>query len=310
MQNKFLIFVVLLAVMGAGYAFHHRTQTTTASEHAHEEVHEDATVISAEAAAASGIETAAAGPGSIRESLPLTGRVSLNTNKTAQIKARFPGMVRAVSKNTGDMVAKGDALAKVEGNDSLLVYTVKAPLSGTILERNVSVGDVAGDAPLFVLSDLSELWAEFFIFPRDAARIHAGQPLRIRAAEGDTKVETTIAALLPVADSTTQTVVARAMLPNPENVWRAGMSLRGEVVLAEKQVPLAVATHALQRFEDGTVIFVREGNRYTARPVQTGLSDAEWTEITEGLKPGETYVSKNSFLVKADIGKAGAAHED
>jgi len=55
---------------------------------------------------------------------------------------------------------------------------------------------------------------------------------------------------------------------------------------------------------------VQEGDRLAMRPIKTGASDARWTEVREGLRPGELYVSVNSFIVKADIGKAGAEHED
>ena len=56
------------------------------------------------------------------------------------------------------------------------------------------------------------------------------------------------------------------------------------------------------------VVFVKEGDGFKARPIKTGLQNKHWTEITEGLKHGETYVSEGSFIVKADIGKAGAEH--
>ena len=57
------------------------------------------------------------------------------------------------------------------------------------------------------------------------------------------------------------------------------------------------------------MVFVREdGGTYKAQPVETGMSDATWTEIKSGLTAGQHYVAKNSFVVKADIGKAGAEH--
>ena len=55
-------------------------------------------------------------------------------------------------------------------------------------------------------------------------------------------------------------------------------------------------------------MFIQSGDAYEARPVTVGLSDTRYTEIISGISPGARYVSNNSYLIKADIGKSGAAH--
>lgn len=271
--------------------------------------HGEGTELSKESAEAAGVKTMQAGSANIREAIRLTGRTTLNQNKTAQVKARFPGIIREVKKGPGEMVNSGDVLATVESNESLQVYPVKSPISGVILSRSTNVGDVAGDAPMFTITDTSDIWAEFHIFPRDIDRIKSGQKVMITSFEGGHTGEAPITTLLPIAEASSQTVVARVTLPNPEGLWRAGMTVRGDVVIAEREVPVAVKTVAIQRMEGKNVVFVQEGERYESRPVRTGASDSEWTEVLEGVKAGEIYVSEKSFQIKADIGKAGAAHE-
>lgn len=277
--------------------------------HGEEEEGGDKTKISEAAAADSEIKVLEAGPASIHDVVSLTGRITLNQNTSANVKARFPGIVRSVSKGLAETVTAGETLATVENNDSLLVYPVKSPITGVILQRNTNVGDVAGDQPLFVVADLSNVWAEFFIFPRDMARIKNNQKIHINASDESIKAEAVINSLLPVAEASSQTVIARVTLDNPEGMWRSGMTVRGDVVVAEKEVAVAVSTSAIQRQEGANVVFVREGESYEARKVEIGLGDGEWTEIRSGLKAGESYVAQNSFVVKADIGKAGAEHE-
>lgn len=276
----------------------------------HAEPPSDSTEISKEAAEGAGIRTAAAGPATVRETVALTGRITLNQNTTARIEARFPGIVRKVTKGQGEAVDSGEVLAEVESNDSLRAYPVKSPIDGVILVRNTNVGDVAGDAPLFVIADVSEVWAEFHVFPRDVEKVAAGQVIRVVSVDGRRGAEAPIALVLPLAEASSQTIVARATLPNPEGVWRSGMTVRGEVEVAEEAVPVAVRTPSIQRMEGKSVVFVADGDRYSMRPIKTGASDPTWTEILDGLRPGEVYVSENSFLIKADIGKAGAADED
>lgn len=289
---------------------HDHAEAKPADEHGEEGGHAEGSKISDNAVKNLNIEVLEAGSGMVQETVSVSGRVTLNQNTTAQVKARFPGIIRSVVKEPGEVVKAGDTLATVESNDSLQVYAVKSPVSGTIITRNANVGELAADAPLFVVADLSKLWAELFIFSKDGEKLKAGQKVLIQCLDDPVNTQSTIALVLPTAEASSQTVVARAVIENADNHWRSGMNIRADVVLTEKEVPLAVKTEAIQRMEGNNVVFIREeGGAYKAQPVELGASDGTWTEIKSGLTAGQHYVAKNSFVVKADIGKAGAEHE-
>lgn len=57
------------------------------------------------------------------------------------------------------------------------------------------------------------------------------------------------------------------------------------------------------------MIFVRQGDYFEATPVILGEKDEQWVEVVSGLDVGQPYVSKNSFFMKAELGKEGASHE-
>lgn len=270
----------------------------------------DSTEISQEAAEAAGIKVEIAGKGSIRQTITLTGRITLNQNTTAQVKARFSGIVREVKRGLGETVKKGDVLALVESNDSLQTYAVQSPINGVILGRNTNVGDVAGEQPLFTVANVSDVWAEFHVFPRDIDGIQSGQSVAVTSFEGEHTGDATISVVSPVAEASSQTIVARATLQNLEGLWHSGMTVRGDVTVREREVPLAVRASAIQRMGGKTVVFVQDGTRYAMRPITVGAADANWVEVIDGLQAGEPYVSENSFLIKADIGKSGAKDED
>ncbi|OJW25510.1 MAG: hypothetical protein BGO49_10825 [Planctomycetales bacterium 71-10] len=275
------------------------------------EDHKDVSRISEAAAESLGLEVLEAGGATVRETISVSGRVTLNQNTTAQVKARFPGIVKSVTKQPGESVQAGETLATVESNDSLQVYPVAAPVSGTVISRNANTGELAGTEPLYVIADLKVLWAELFVFSKDGEHLKPGQKVRILCLDDPISTESTISLVLPTTEASSQTVVARSVIQNPDNHWRSGMNVRADVVLAEKTVPLAVKTEAIQRMEGKAVVFVKNADgSYQARPVDVGSGDAEWTEIKSGLSVGERYVAKNSFVVKADIGKAGAADEE
>lgn len=267
--------------------------------------------ISDNAAKMLNVEVLEAGGALVQSTINVTGRVTLNQNTSAQVKARFPGMIRSVLKEPGQTVKAGETLATVESNDSLQVYPVKSPTAGLVITRNASVGEFAGDTPLFLVANTSNLWAELFVFSKDGERLQPGQKVHIQCLDDGMTSESTISVVLPTTEASSQTMVARATIDNPQNHWRSGMNIRADVVLAEKQVPLAVKTDAIQRLEGNDVVFVElpnEPNTYKAQPVEIGVSDETWTEIRSGISAGQRYVAKNSFVVKAEIGKAGAEH--
>lgn len=314
-NKKPALAILLLVLLVAGAAFFFTgegkpTEREAAEEHEGEEAHGDVATISDASAASMGIETATAGPATIRETVRLSGRIVLNQNRSAEVKARFPGIVRGVFKQVGDAVKRGDKLATVESNESLQVYVVPSPLDGVVLERDISVGDTAGDAPIFTVADLSSLWAEFFVFAADMETVRQGQPIILRSLDGKMNATSVLQTIQPTAEASSQTVLARAELDNSNGTWRSGMPVQGFAVVSEQPVALAVPTAAIQQMEGNSVVFVKEGERYTAMPVTTGHADADMTEITEGIAAGVEVVGTNSFIIKADIGKASAEHED
>jgi cobalt-zinc-cadmium efflux system membrane fusion protein len=265
--------------------------------------------IAAEAAAAAGVEVETAGPAAIREQLSLTGTVQPNPARLAKVRARFPGVIREVRKGLGEKVAAGQVLATVQSNESLETYSVAAPVSGVVLERSAVSGEATGEEPLFVVGDLSELWAELDVFGGDLGRIKPGQPVRVTSLDDTVVAVSQIAAVSPVTTHSTQSVRARVVLDNASGHWRPGQFVHGDVTAAEAEVPLAVKNTALQRFRDFTVVFAQVGDVYEVRMLELGRTDGEWTEVLGGLEPGENYVAGNSFLIKADIEKSGASHD-
>lgn len=285
------------------------TATHAGQQYAWEyESYEGRVTIPVAVAADAGVEVEQAGPAVIRDTVQLMGRIAIDDNRHAEVKARFPGIVRAVRVQQGDRVRRGQALVTVEGNDSMRNYAVTAPFDGVVLARNTNVGDVAGDNTLIEIADLSDVWVELHAIGRNAAQLAAGQPVTITAATGDLQADTRIDTLLPLATAG-QSVVARASLPNPEGRWRPGMTVSARVTIAERTVPLAVKESGLQRFRDFTVVFAQIGQTYEVRMLELGDRDGEYVEVLGGLKPGTRYVTEQSFLIKSDIEKSGASHD-
>lgn len=269
--------------------------------------YEGRTTIPAAAAQDAGVKIERAGPAVVRETVRLMGNVVLDANRRAEVKARFPGIVRAVYVQQGQRVRRGQRLALVEGNESMRTYPVTAPIDGVVLARNTNVGDVAGDNALVEIADLSEVWVELRAIGADAEKLAVGQEVEIASATGESTTSGRIQTLLPLASG--QSVVARATIDNPAGRWRPGMTVSADVTIDARQVPLAVKESGLQRFRDFTVVFAQFGETYEVRMLELGERDGEYAEVLGGLKPGTRYVADQSFLIKADIEKSGASHD-
>jgi cobalt-zinc-cadmium efflux system membrane fusion protein len=272
------------------------------------ESHEGRTTIAAEIASASGIATDVAGPGTIADTLEVYGTIATDLTRVREVQARFPGAISRVMRNIGDTVRAGDALATIESNESLQAYTVAAPIAGTITARHAEPGEQTGAEPLFVIVDLSTVWAELTVFSRDRSRLRPGLPARIVADDG-AAADGTIDYLAPVSDRLSQSVIARVVVDNAEALWTPGQFVEARVTVSETPVPLAVPLSALQRFREFDVVFARVGDAYEVRMVTLGRRDATYVEVLDGLAAGTEYVTENSYLVKADIEKSGASHD-
>lgn len=270
--------------------------------------YEGRTTIAAGVARDAGIGTATAGPGSISDELLLYGAIGPDTTRIRKVHARFPGVIRSVARNVGDAVRAGDALATVESNESLQTYSVTAPIAGTLTQRHAAPGEQTDEESLFEIADFSSVWAELDVFSRDRPRLREGLPVTIGTDNGLTATGT-IAYLAPVGNRASQSLTARVVLDNADGRWIPGQFVAGRVTVASTPVDLAVPLSALQRFREFDVVFAQVGETYEVRMLTLGRRDASFVEVLEGLAPGTAYVTENSYLIKADIEKAGASHD-
>ena len=275
----------------------------------HYESYEGRTQIETDIANAMGIEVEQATNGQVRETIDLQGSVRPHPDAVTEVRGRFPGLVLSLQKTVGDSVQKGEELARVQSNESLQTYVVTAPQDGTVIERSASVGGASSDKPLYIIADLSRLVADFKIYPRSMDQITVGQIVGVSSMDGSAATAGTIERILPTLDANSRAATARVLLKDTDYVWRPGQFVQGVATIAEHDLSLVVRESGLQSFRDFTVVYARVGDTYEVRMLDLGRRDGEFVEVLGGLELGTTYVTENSFLIKADIEKSGASHD-
>lgn len=295
----------------AGHAHEsHDHQSPGRKDSQHDDHHEDessgnSTTIAEAIASQVGVSTIEANSETLRQTITSYGTLATGAEQLSHMRARFSGLITKVKATIGDKVKAGDLLAEVESNESLRKYAVRAPISGTVIQRHANTGEVTQDQILFSIANFDTLWAELRIYPAQRNRVSDGQAIEI--VSGDHTILGTIAHIIPALDKPYQ--LARVMLDNQNLGLSPGLLVEGRIVTSERTVTLAVEKAGVQTLEGRQGVFVLEGETYHFRPLTLGIADDRYIEVLDGLQPRERYVNQNSYLIKADIEKSEAEHE-
>lgn len=186
-------------------------------------------------------------------------------------------------------------------------YELKSPIEGTVIERQVALGEtVKEDANLFIIADMSTVLAGLSIYAKDLNAVRIGQKVSVRAQALDMETSGTIFYIGPLVGAQTRTAKAYVSISNTKGLWRPGLFITADAIREEIKVPVAVPVEAVQTLNNKSSVFVQTATQFEPRSVELGRTDGKWMEIRSGLSAGETYASKNSFTLKADLGKSGA----
>lgn len=203
------------------------------------------------------------------------------------------------------------ALGAGEAEGALNRYVLRAPFDGVIVEKHIAQGEaVKEDANVFLLSDLSSVWVEVVVTPKDLELVRVGESVKITSAANDTSANGKVSYVGNLLGEQTRTAKARVVIANPNMAWRPGLFVNAAMTRGEKKVPVAVLADAVQTIDDKPVVFVKVEKGFKVQPVKIGNSDGKLVEIVEGLPAGSQYAASNSFVVKAEQGKGSAGHED
>lgn len=285
----------------------HADKHESEKSHGHEDEHneeEGHIEITAANAIKAGIINAVASAGQIKKMTTVYGRSVINPKAISQVSARFPGLITKVNVTVGDFVKAGENIVQVESNESLKRYNITAPISGVVTQRHANPGEIANQQPLLTLENHEQLWVEYKIFPSQQQAIKKGQQIIVSSIL--TKTQSNIIHLM--ANKNQPFITAIVPLDNNNGLWTPGQMLTGSIVTSQVNVGLVIDNRAFQEIEGKKIIFVTNKNGYETRELEIGQTDGQFTQVISGLVAGDKYALANSYLLKADLGKAGASH--
>lgn len=246
-----------------------------------------------------GIEVSEAAPRPMAELLTLNGQIQLLPNAQADVSVRISGAVTELVANLGDSVTKGQVLATVQSRlvgDPPPSVAVKSPISGVIDARNVNLGQaVEPNTVLFHISNREQLLAIVQVYEEDLGKIKAGQEVNVHVLSYPKRLfPGKITLIEPNLDPLTRTVNVQISLDNNEGLLKPGMFVRANVILRLVQGALTVPNNAILEIDNATFVFVKNGTTYDRTVVRSGARDDKYTEIKEGLVPGDAVVTQGN----------------
>ncbi len=270
----------------------------------HDEHEEEAIQLSPEVLEEFGVELATAEAGTIEFSTVLPGEIQINQDRLAHVVPRYPGIVLEVKKRIGDVVKKGEVLAVLEGSDSLTPYALIAMIDGVVIDKHITLGEsLQSDHSVYTIADLSDVWVNLTLYQKDLLTVRKGQSVSVSGGVHLPTAYGKIDYVSPTLDEHTRTGYARVVLPNLDGVWKPGMFITGHVFVGEEAAKVVVPLTALQTLEHGPSIFVETDEGLEPRPVRLGQENRSKIEILDGLEPGERYVVRGGFTLKAEMGR-------
>lgn len=193
-----------------------------------------------------------------------------------------------------------------------LEIVVRAPKSGTIIDRSVTLGGVVQEGDeLYTVSDVSRVWVIAQVPEEQLSLVSSGMQVGVRVRAFPARQFAGRVVLVGAElDPETRLAAVRCSVPNPGGALKVGMY--AEIVLSsnEPREVTSVPLTALQTIDGHTVVFgVEGGGRFRMRPVAVGEERAGRVEILSGVEEGDRVVAHGSFLLKAESMRAALAEE-
>ena len=194
-------------------------------------------------------------------------------------------------------------------------FTVTAPLAGTVIEKKVTLGELATPSePMYAIADLSRVWIQAALPEAALAKVRVGANAKVTvpAYPGETFTGKVghIGAML---DKETRTVAARIEVPNADGRLKPEMFATATIDVvgaagAKPREAISLPDAAIVLLDGKPSVFVFDQGAYEAREVEPGERIAGRTLLKSGVKAGDEVVTAGAYALKARMLKSQLGH--
>lgn len=190
----------------------------------------------------------------------------------------------------------------IRRDTQLSSVTFVSPASGVVSGVNVSEGETVQEGTkLYTVEDLRQLWVEAELYPHESSLANIGDSIQVKIQGAPGSINTVINFLNPELRSNSHILVLRALLPNPELLYKPGQEV-SVTLKHSKRKAIAVPIDAVVRDAKGTHVYIQEGrNTFAPKMVKTGVENSDEVEIIDGISTGDTVVVSGAYLLYSEM---------
>ena len=188
------------------------------------------------------------------------------------------------------------------GNVICTEYDIIAPFDGSVVAKDISLGEKYADdntQVLFVVSDLGRLWVELRADSSELKQVKPGMSAEVFPLDGQGKCTGKVTYVSRTIDEASRKGFVRVEIENAPAHLHSGEFAKGRIALDTAVPAVVVPRSAVQLVAGETVVFVPAKGDFITRVVRTGVSNGSEIEIVSGLSAGEEFVSAGAFELKA-----------
>ncbi len=190
------------------------------------------------------------------------------------------------------------------------LVTVTAPISGTVADREVTLGQAFEDAggKLMTIVNDNRVFATANIYEKDLDKVKTGQRAIAKVASlADRSFSGRIATIGAVVEAETQVVPVKAELDNPNGALKPGMFAELEVLTDRTATAiLAIPSSAVVDANGKKLVYVQNGNAFQPVEVTLGQTSGDMVEVKTGLFEGDLVVTQRATQLYAQSLRGGS----
>jgi cobalt-zinc-cadmium efflux system membrane fusion protein len=202
-------------------------------------------------------------------------------------------------KRASSEVHKAEQILQINGGDREAGYRITTPINGFVIEKRVTEHSHLrpdNSDPVFVIADISNVWAMVNIFESDISYIHQGDSVYLTSLSYPGKLfRGDIEKIYQVLDPETKTMRARINIHNPDLLLKPEMFVSAKVKVVQPHSRVSIPVRSLIFDNDHYYVIVREGNTARIQRVEVAEKMGGRAYISEGLKENEVVVASRQL---------------
>ncbi len=224
-----------------------------------------------------------------------------------RIKDSQPQLYKAVRNKFKNWKIHGEVLDNIERTGKVVEqFPIYSHVSGVVTDITVNEGaHIMDGAPIFKVSNLNSVWAEFDAYENQIAQFKKGQNIKIVSnAYPNKSFDATVSFIDPVLNTQTQTVTIRAVLKNKEGIFKPGMFVTGKIERKSEGTSeqLSIPASAVLWTGERSLVYLKTNPNepvFEMREVILGNRNGDTFAVASGLQDGDEIVTNGTFTVDA-----------